>query len=238
MNLMPSPLTPHSEFQDAENILSAAKQAGIKHVVYSTVLKTGQHKSFPGWDDEKSKMAWYWLSKDKIENAVRGGGFERWTILRPGYFMTNLVLPVSTFMYPELAVEGVFRSAYKAETRLELVDPEDLGAVVGGILRDGEKWNGRELDVVGEERSVEEVVRIIGEVSGREVKRVDIGGEEVMEGWRGGIVEGQREAVRIQEVGIGKSDLRLLKELGVEMTGFREFLESKKGDLGEWFGGA
>lgn len=136
MNVTPNLADPCEELNNAKNIIMASREAGIGHIVYTSVLNTGQHKLFPDWDPN-SWMAHYWTSKSAIEDEVRRSGIERWTILRPGFFMTNLLQPLSNYMYPELWAQSIFRTGYEDTTRLSLIDPADIGVVVAKVFGDG-----------------------------------------------------------------------------------------------------
>jgi hypothetical protein len=69
---------------------------------------------------------------------------------------------------------------------------------------------------------------VLGEVSGREVRIEGFGDGEVLEGFRGAIVESQRLVVKLDEAGIFGPDLGTMKELGIEMRGWKAFLEEKR----------
>lgn len=143
-------------------------------------------------------------------------------------------------MCPELASDGVFKSAYKPETKLSLVDPEDVGKVALKVFEDPERWNGRVVDVLVKQTTVEETIRVLGEVSGKSVRLQTVGLEEpVEEGFKAAVLENQRLSVRLDEAGRFEPELGPLKELGVVLTGWREFLERKKeeGILRESVGG-
>jgi uncharacterized protein YbjT (DUF2867 family) len=225
LNVMPSMASPTGELDDARNIIQACLAAGVKHVIYSSVLLTGRHEEFPTWGRGKGGfMEHFWVSKDAVEKEVRGARLEAWTILRVGVFMTNFVLPSSAFMYPELASRGIFKSAYKPETKIELVAPGDVGRVAARVFEEPGKWGGKAVDVVGEVLSVRDIVRILGEVGGKEISMDEIGEGDDVSGWRS---ESQRWQVEIERTGKFRSDSGSIKEMGIQMTGFKEFLEGE-----------
>jgi uncharacterized protein YbjT (DUF2867 family) len=237
LNTMPTPSSWDTKLIEAKNIITASLSSGVKSIIYSSVLKTGQHETFPTWDP-KFPMAGYWISKDAIEKAVRGAGFETWAILRPGYFMSNLLVPTSFYMYPELPEKGIFKSAYGFQTKLALVDPWDIGKVAAKVFQESEKWNGREIDVADKEVSVKDTVGILEAVSGKAIKIEDLGTGEEVPDFRKRIAESQRWLKVLDEAGIGSPDLTSLGEIGVKMRGLKDFLEEKKeeGILGQSIG--
>jgi hypothetical protein len=152
--------------------------------------------------------------------------------------MTNLLVPTSNYMYPELPAQGIFKSAYGAQTKLALVDPWNIGKVAAKAFEEPRKWNGREIDVAEKEASVEDAVAVLGLVSGKAVKIEDFGAGEGAPDFRKRIAESQRWVKVLDEAGIGSPDLANLKEIGVKMRGLEDFLEEKKkeGILGESIG--
>lgn len=227
MNVTPNIADPSEELNNAKNIIKASREADIKHIVYTSVLNTGQHKLFPDWDPN-SWMAYYWTSKNAIEVEVRSSGFEFWTILRPGTFMTNLLPPLSDFMYPELWTERVFRTGFEDTTTQSLIDPADIGHVVAKVFGDGGKWSGLEIDLFCEELTVTEVVDVLIEVTGKSIKVVQIGETEVKEGFLGLILLSQRFMSKLKKLDIFKPDQTLLNSTGLSLRGFKAFLEDKK----------
>lgn len=82
LNLMPNFVKPGDEEQQGKAILDAAKMAGVKYVVHSTVL------GLELFDEQEVAgnpgFAAAVLGKKRVEEAVRKSGIEGWTILRPG----------------------------------------------------------------------------------------------------------------------------------------------------------
>jgi uncharacterized protein YbjT (DUF2867 family) len=64
------------EIKHANNILIAAKRAGVKRVVCSTVTRAEEHESFSTWDPNNAFLVGYWRSKKTIQDAVQAAGFE------------------------------------------------------------------------------------------------------------------------------------------------------------------
>ncbi|GKZ73089.1 hypothetical protein AnigIFM63309_003138 [Aspergillus niger] len=169
-----------------ENVILAAQESStISHIILSTALKTGQHESFPGWEGGAHPMKEYWLQKHALENRVReaaaakNGG--RWTIIRPGHFLQNLLPPVRDFMFPGFKEERVLRVAYRAGTELPLVDARDVGIVVAAAVKEPERFSSKAVDVAVEVVTVEQLAGKIGKVVGEEVK-VEFLDDEVVDG--------------------------------------------------------
>jgi uncharacterized protein YbjT (DUF2867 family) len=138
-----------AEVRHAKNILAASKRAGVKHVVYASVLGANHYETFYN-PDLNTFHENYFRSKRTIEEEVQNGDFETWTILRGATFMSNFLLPSSMYMFPELSKEGRFISGYTPETKLLLIDPEDIGSFGFAAFSNPEKYGGKSIDIAGE----------------------------------------------------------------------------------------
>ena len=82
LNLMPNFAEKDGEERQGKAILDAAKTAGVKHVVHSTVLGL---ETFNEQDTTVNQIfAAVMSGKVRVEEAVRKSGIEEWTIIRPG----------------------------------------------------------------------------------------------------------------------------------------------------------
>lgn len=52
------PPHPVDEQGQASNVISAAVETVVKHLIYSSVAQTGEHEKFPGWGLD-FPLAWY-----------------------------------------------------------------------------------------------------------------------------------------------------------------------------------
>jgi uncharacterized protein YbjT (DUF2867 family) len=96
--------------------IAAAQAAGVEHFVYHSVL----HPQAPS-------MPHHW-NKLYVEAALFESGL-RYTILQPASYMQN-VLP----NWPAVVREGVYAMPYPVETRLGLVDLDDVAEAAAGVL--------------------------------------------------------------------------------------------------------
>src|SRR5437016_14534647 len=67
-----------------KRLATLAREAGVEHYVYTSVESANRHTGVPHFDN-----------KWRIEETVRSLGFPSHVILRPVFFMENLVAPYS-----------------------------------------------------------------------------------------------------------------------------------------------
>lgn len=205
-------------------IIDAARGRGIKQFVYSTVARTGDHESFPGWSDS-DPMSWYWTNKAALEDAVRGAGFESWTILRPAFFTQNFCRPVVDYMYPELITEHILRVAYRPDTRLDLIDTAGIASAGANAFDSPDKFHGKELALASEKLTAQEIADTLGRITGHAIKVVYLNDDEIKEAQKlGPIVDSQ---VWARDVGYNV-DLAACRENNVKTSTMVEALTKEQ----------
>jgi uncharacterized protein YbjT (DUF2867 family) len=222
------------EATEARAVLDAARAAGVRHVVHSTVLSLADPLVLR--KTANSVVAPALAGKAEVEALVRACGIG-FTILRPGFFMTNLVAPLVGFMFPELGPSGQggeggkrkFEHSYGEGAVLPLVDPDDIGAFAAAALQDPERFAGRVVSVASEKLSIEEIAAELGRAVGREVEVVCRSEEETAVLSRENpLVAGQVNSRGLSEL----VDLEEVKGWGIKLTAFRVFLEKNREVVG------
>jgi uncharacterized protein YbjT (DUF2867 family) len=227
LNQMPS-FTDDTETREARLILELALKAGIKHVVHSTSLGVPRKASF-----EQSITNAAVVGNADVEVLVKASEIRHWTILRGGYFDTNFLGFASQFMFPELAKEKKFVCSYKPDTLLPLVDPYDIGAFAVAAFIEPERFHQQVIPVVAEKRTVEQVVRDLSAAAGRDIQaiyRTDAETEEL--GKTNPIVAAAKWMFNLHE----EADIEGIKQWGVSMTTFPEFLQNERQAVVTTFG--
>ncbi|PSN72092.1 NAD(P)-binding protein [Corynespora cassiicola Philippines] len=217
-------LSGDSELSEAKIILGIAKTHGVKHIVHVTNLLLND----PGLKEKASSniAAPALLGKGEVEALVQGFGIP-WTIIRPGFFMTNFMAPLVKFMFPQLG-EGKFVSSYLPETVLPHVDPDDIGALAMAAFEAPEEYVGRVISIAGEKLSVEETAKQIGEAMGKELEIVFRSVQETEEASKTNpLIAGQ---LLTRDMG-DWVDLDEVQRLGVQLTSFKEFLAKNKENI-------
>ncbi|GAW20954.1 hypothetical protein ANO14919_104670 [Xylariales sp. No.14919] len=160
---------PGLEAQQAKAVVDASKKAGLKSIVASTTMGTGDKAL---WDDDATKSSHlhdYFVSKSAVEDIVRASGFEAWTILRPAFIHFDYFLPGSLGNFPRLHTHGELDHFYNPGVRMAQTDASDIGKYAAAALQNPAKFRGQEIELSGEYLTIKEIRDILERVSGRNV---------------------------------------------------------------------
>jgi NAD(P)H dehydrogenase (quinone) len=132
--------------------IAAARSAGVEQFVYHSVLHP-----------QTEAMAHHWL-KLRMEEQLFESGL-CYTILQPSVYMQNVLAH-----WDRILEQGTYPVPYAAETRLGMVDLEDVAAVAAVVLSEP-GHAGATYELAGEEvLSQTEVAAILGQTLGRPVR--------------------------------------------------------------------
>ena len=152
------------EERQGKRLAELARKAGVSHFVYTSVGSAHRRTGIPHFDN-----------KARIEETVRGLGFPSYTILRPVFFMENWTAP----SFKPSLLEGKLAIGIRADTPLEMIAVEDIGAYGLKAFEQHAELNRREIDIAGDEHTMPEAARILGKAMGRKVDLVQVPIEEV-----------------------------------------------------------
>ena len=145
---------PEAERQQLQSSIDAARSAGVKHVVYSSVQRAADLADVP-----------HYAQKVRAEEYLQASGLA-WTILRPVFFMDN-------FGADALAgnlLAGRLHAPMPPHVATQLVAVDDIGRAVATVLAAPDKWTGKTLDLAGDALTWEEIGAAIGTAIGRAVE--------------------------------------------------------------------
>jgi uncharacterized protein YbjT (DUF2867 family) len=137
-------------------LADAAKEAGVEHLVYSSVGSAHRETSIPHFD-----------SKWEVEEHVRASGVP-YTVLRPVFFMQNWE------MMREPILGGTLPQPLDPDKPFQMIDAEDIGVFAAKAFDDPETWIGRELDIAGDELTMPEIAGLFSRVIGRNVDHFQV----------------------------------------------------------------
>jgi len=165
--------------KEAEGILRACRRAGVRHVVASTSCFAGDRLTW-GIPENEGEICEYYSDVVKVEEAVRQSRLECYTIIRPGWFHTNYLLPMADYFYPELRTSGTLAHSLEPWTVYPHINVDDIGRFAAKALHDPTGFGGREIEFASENLRIDEVAAAIKKATGKQIalrKRTQI--EEV-----------------------------------------------------------
>ena len=139
------------EVRQGALLADAAREAGVEHLVYSSVGSAHRETGIPHFE-----------SKWEVEGHVRASGVP-YTVLRPVFFMQNW-----EFMR-EPILGGTLPQPLDPEKPFQMIDADDIGVFAAMAFEDPETWIGREVDLAGDELTMLEIAGTFSRVTGREV---------------------------------------------------------------------
>jgi uncharacterized protein YbjT (DUF2867 family) len=139
------------EEAQGKRLATVARTAGVEHFVYSSVGSAHRRTGIPHFDN-----------KWRVEETVRGLGFASHVILRPVFFMENLVAPYS--------LNGdTLTWALRPSTKVQMIAVADIGWFGARAFTHAQALRGRELDLAGDARTMPEAAEILTQALGRSV---------------------------------------------------------------------
>ncbi|KAM7203427.1 hypothetical protein V8F20_004021 [Naviculisporaceae sp. PSN 640] len=235
LNTVPSFTDPYLERRQTAQILSLAKTAGVKHVIFSSALGINRLDELPLFvtfpEAKDTVMGQSLYSKAATEQAVRTSGIEHWTILRGGSFMENFVVPKIAYYGPDFKDKRVWRMAMPRGNTLPIVDTLDIAKFAVEAFQEPERFHEKEIEVVGEILKVEDIAAKLDEkwrddVRGKNIEYQGLTEEEIEQAKkdRNPFVLGQ---LAIKEMGKWVS-AEETKKWGVKVGTLGEFLERER----------
>ncbi|OAL70063.1 hypothetical protein A7D00_5592 [Trichophyton violaceum] len=174
------------ERRQAEVIVKVAKAAGVKQVIVSTSLSVFTLDDHQLETEARehltpdSFMARHIASKKGVEDAVRNGCFDYWTILRPSFFMANFLEP-KVARCPEPREHGTWTTAMTPEARLALIDHVDIAAFAVEAFREPQKFHGRAFGLASDILTVQKTLDVLGKAAAKPLKAIFMTDEEIRE---------------------------------------------------------
>ena len=148
------------EVQHGKNIADAAKRAGAKHFVYSSVGSADRSTGIPHFD-----------SKYEVEKHLRQIDLPH-SIVRPVSFMSNYRGARSAF------AKGVRRDPRDPDSTTQSIAVRDIGRMVAEAFDHPDEWMGRAVDLAGDSFTLQEETALLARVLGKPVRLEQVSWEE------------------------------------------------------------
>ncbi|KAJ7505539.1 NAD dependent epimerase/dehydratase [Mycena galericulata] len=221
------------EARQAETVVAAARAAGT---VQSFVVSTSYRANLlPDWDVVKADfpfLAQYFSSKAGVEHVIRAAGFT-YTILRPGWLMSNFIGGGPAYQFPEYISARVMTVSYPRDFRQGYFDPADVGKFAAAALLDPARFAGVELNLVYEWLTSEEIAAHLSAAIGKEVTVKYRTEQETAEAMK---TLGTTQIQVWEPTAKPVVDTAKLADYGFRLGTFKEFLEREKSAIRETVG--
>jgi len=131
-----------------------AREAGVQHYVYTSVGSAHKQTGIPHFEN-----------KWRIEETVRGLDFPSHVIIRPVFFMENLLAPFT--------LSGdTLSSGVDPGTKLQMIAVDDIGWFGARAFTDAATLNRREIDLAGDEVTMPDAAATLTQALGRPIRFV------------------------------------------------------------------
>ena len=170
-------MKPEQEIDEARRIAAAAKAAGVRHVVWSTLEDT--RKLVPLSDDRMPTLMGrykvpHFDAKGEANRAFTDAGVPTTFLLTSFYWDTLIHFG----MGPKKGPDGVLGFTLPmGRAKLPGIAAEDIGRCAYGVFRRGDALIGRTVGIAGEHLSGAEMAAALGRALGKEVRHNDVSPE-------------------------------------------------------------
>jgi uncharacterized protein YbjT (DUF2867 family) len=144
------------EEEQGKRIARLAREAGVEHFVYASVASAHRETGIPHFENKR-----------RIELTVKSLGFPSTVIIRPVFFMENLLTP--SFLNGDTLV-----STLKPATVLQMIAAEEIGVFGAMAFTRAAELNGREVDIAGDAVTLPTAAATLSAALGRSITYVQV----------------------------------------------------------------
>ncbi len=147
------------ELNHGKAVADAAKKANVQHFLQSSVGGAERSTKLPHFD-----------VKFEIEKYLKSLNLPV-TVIRPVFFMENF----KTWFKPvEADGKLTLNMAMKADTKLQMIAVDDIGAISAKIFDNPDKFIGKEIELAGDELTMPEVAELYETNTGKKTEFVEL----------------------------------------------------------------
>ncbi len=161
--------SPEKEQAQAQNLAKAARQAGVQHVVWSTLEDTRQwypftDNSMPTLNDNYKVP--HFDAKGASDHYFVENGVPT-TFLRAAFYWDNMLY---FGMGPKSGQDGKLSITFPMDDKkMAGIWAEDIGKCAYGIFKGGKKWIGQTVGIAGEQLTIQTMADKLAASLGKEV---------------------------------------------------------------------
>jgi uncharacterized protein YbjT (DUF2867 family) len=223
--------SPEKELAQAKNLAQAAKEAGVKHVIWSSL--EDMRKWVPLSDNRMPTL----MGKYKVPHFDAKGEANKFftdlglpvTIMNTSFYWDNMIY---FGMGPKKGPDGKFAITFPmGDKKLPAMAAEDIGKCAYGIFKRGQEFIGKTVGISGEFLTGEQMAAQLSEVLGKEIVYNSVSPEVYRKfGFPGAEDLGNMFQVKrdFEKEYCADRDLKLSRSLNPELLTFRKWAEKYK----------
>jgi uncharacterized protein YbjT (DUF2867 family) len=139
------------EEEQGKRLAKLARDKGVQRFVYASVASAHKKTGIPHFDN-----------KFRVEEVLRSLGFPSYAIIRPVYFMENLLSPWS--LNGDKLVAGL-----GPETKLQMIAADDIGKFGAKAFADADQMKDVAFDIAGDSVTMPEAAAALSPLVGKTV---------------------------------------------------------------------
>jgi uncharacterized protein YbjT (DUF2867 family) len=223
--------SPEKELAQAANMARAAREAGLRHVIWSTLEDT--RRWVPLEDDRMPTLMGNWKvphfdAKGEADHLFADAGVPT-TYLLTSFYWDNFIY---FGLEPKRGADGVLAITLPmGRAPLSGIAAEDIGQCAYGIFRRGEEMVGQTVGIAGGHLTGDEMAKAMGQALGEEVRYTEVtpeafrsfgfpGAEDL-----GNMFQFKRD---FNEYYVGARDVEKARALNPALQSFDEWLDRYK----------
>jgi uncharacterized protein YbjT (DUF2867 family) len=223
--------SPEKELAQAANMARAAREAGLRHVIWSTLEDT--RRWVPLEDDRMPTLMGNWKvphfdAKGEADHLFADAGVPT-TYLLTSFYWDNFIY---FGLEPKRGADGVLAITLPmGRAPLSGIAAEDIGRCAYGIFRRGEEMVGQTVGIAGGHLTGDEMAKAMGQALGEEVRYTEVtpeafrsfgfpGAEDL-----GNMFQFKRD---FNEYYVGARDVEKARALNPTLQSFDEWLDRNK----------
>lgn len=226
-----SHMKPEKELHEAINMADAAKRAGLKHVIWSTLEDT--RKWVPLESNEMPTL----MGKYKVPHFDAKGEADKYfldsgvpvTFLCASFYWDNMIF---FGMGPKKNDDGTYALAIPmGNKKLAGIAAEDIGKCAYGIFKKGSEYFGKYIGIAGDHLTISQMAEKMSKALNKKIIAQDVTPEQ----FRGFGFPGADDLGNMfqfysdyEEDGLKLRDLKRSKELNPELQNFDQWLQKNK----------
>ena len=142
------------EIRQGIDLANSAKEKGVKHFLYSSVIGADLPTGIPHWE-----------SKFKVESHIKQTGLT-YTIIRPTFFYENFLIPQ---VKSRLVKGKLVMPLHKSKVQ-QYISTEDIGRIATQIFQHPDKYSAKTLNLASEQMDGIEAANTFSKVWNKPVR--------------------------------------------------------------------